>query len=79
MKGGQMRVLARLLLPVALGAALCGSAFAEAPAPKRDNRHPAPTGLKAESVRAMAPGNKVRTGWPQNGIAINPWIVPTFK
>lgn len=74
-----MRVLARLLLPAALGVALCGTAFAEAPAPKRDDRHPAPAGLKAESVRAMAPGKGAWTGWPQNGIAINPWIVPTFK
>ncbi len=74
-----MRIMARFIVPAALAVALGGPAFADAPASTRAEKSGQAADLKADSVRAMAPAKKTSASWPPNGIAVNPWIVPTFR
>ena len=76
-----MRVLAPLIFSAAIGLIVTGAAGADAPAypQNRDRKPKAATELSKESVRGMTHGETGSQGWRQTGIAVNPWIVPTFK
>jgi len=76
-----MRVLAPLIFSAAIGLVVTGAATADAPAcpQNRDCKPKAATDLNKEAVRGMTPGEIRPQGWRQTGIAVNPWIVPTFK
>lgn len=76
-----MRVLAPLIFSMAIGIAMSGTSAADAPAcpQNRDCKSKPTTDLKSESAHAMKAGDKDSRGWRQTGIAVDPWIVPTFK
>ncbi len=74
-----MRIMARFIVSAALTVALGGQAFSDAPASTRAEKSAQAANLKATSIRAMAPAKKTSAGWPPNGIAVNPWIVPAFR
>jgi hypothetical protein len=75
-----MRVFATLLFSTALGIAMAGTAGADARgcSPNKACTPKEAPELKSKSLRDMtAPSDDA--GWKQRGIAINPWIVPTFR
>jgi hypothetical protein len=76
-----MRVFATLSLSAALGVVLVGTAGADTPTCPRnkDCKSTEARELKSESLHGMVTRPEVPGGWKQQGIAINPWIVPTFR
>lgn len=76
-----MRILAPLLFSAAMGFLVTGSAAADASTcpGNRDCRPKPATEPSTAYERGIVRREHAPQAWRQIGIAVNPWIVPSFK